>query len=65
MSKRVIGYALIILGVCILVVSFAADILGIGSVSGFGWKQAMGAIVGNLCALGGVWLISYNPDKKK
>ena len=65
MSKRTIGYALIILGVVILVVSFAADILGIGSVSGFGWKQALGAIVGNLIALAGIWLAVYKSEQGK
>jgi hypothetical protein len=65
MSNKTIGYALIILGVVVLVISLAADTLGIGNVPGFGWKQILGAVVGAVVALGGVWLALRNPDLKK
>ncbi len=56
MSKRTIGYVLILLGVIILVLSLAADAIGIGGSPGIGWKQLTGAAVGLLVALGGLYL---------
>jgi hypothetical protein len=55
MSKRTIAIVLIILGVGLVKVSLAADLLGIGVVPGFGWKQMLGTGVGVLVALGGAW----------
>ena len=63
MSKKTIGFLLIILGVIVLVVSLAADVIGIGGVPGFGWKQILGAVVGVLVALGGVWLALNKPTQ--
>ena len=65
MSKRTIGFVLVFLGVVMLVVSLAADTLGIGNVPGFGWKQILGAVVGAVVALGGVWLVWSKRDLKK
>jgi uncharacterized membrane protein YeaQ/YmgE (transglycosylase-associated protein family) len=65
MSNKTIGYALIILGVVVLVVSLAADTLGIGNVPGFGWKQILGAVVGAVVVLGGVWMAMRKPSQKK
>jgi len=65
MSKKTIGAVLIILGVVVLVVSLAADTLGIGNVAGIGWKQILGAVVGAVVALGGVWLAMRKPNQKK
>jgi hypothetical protein len=64
MSNKTIGYALIILGVVVLVISLAADALGIGNVTGIGWKQILGAVVGAVIALGGVWLALRKPSQK-
>ena len=55
MSKRTLGIALIILGLLLAIVSLAADALGIGNGAGIGWKQILGAVIGVLVALGGVW----------
>jgi hypothetical protein len=55
MSKRTIAILLIILGAVLAIVSLAADMLGIGNVPGFGWKQMLGTGVGVLVALGGAW----------
>ena len=64
MSKKTIGVLLIILGVVVLVVSLAADGLGIGGMPGFGWKQILGTVVGVIVALGGVWLALNKPNQK-
>ena len=56
MSKRTIGYILIVLGVIVLAVCLSADLIGIGNQAGIGWKQLLGAAVGLLVAAGGVWL---------
>ena len=54
MSKKTIGYIVIVLGIAVLVVSLSADALGIGSAPGIGWRQLTGAAVGLLVALGGL-----------
>ena len=55
MSKKHLGTLLIILGVLLAIVSLLADMLGIGNGTGLGWKQILGAVVGGLIAVGGVW----------
>jgi hypothetical protein len=64
MSKRTIGYVLIALGVVVLVVSLAADVIGIGGSLVFGWKQQLGTAVGVIVALVGVWLARIKPNQK-
>jgi hypothetical protein len=64
MSKRTIGYVLIALGVVVLVVSLAADVIGIGGSLVFGWKQQLGTAVGVIAALVGVWLARIKPNQK-
>ena len=65
MSKRTIGIVLIGLGVVLLIVSLAADVIGIGEGTAIGWKQTLGAIVGVIVAVGGVWLVVSKPSQKK
>ena len=65
MWKRILRFVLIVLGVVLLVVSLAADIIGIGNGTGFGWKQILGAIVGVLVAVGGGWLAPNKPGQMK
>ena len=38
--------AILALGVVILLLSILADSIGLGRDEGFGWKQAMGVVVG-------------------
>ncbi len=45
-GNKTIGIVLLILGAVILVLSLVADIIGIGSSPGFGYKQIVGTIVG-------------------
>ena len=55
MSKRTIGLLLNVLGVGVLILSLAADALGIGIATGIGWKQWLGAVVGVVIAASGFW----------
>ena len=64
MTRRNIGIVLFVLGLVLLVLSLAADGLGIGSVPGIGWKQISGAIVGALGAAAGAWLVLKKAGRK-
>ena len=55
MSKRAIGLMLIALGAVGMVVSLAADALGIGNRTGIGWKQLLGTAAGMLVMVYGIW----------
>jgi len=57
MDRKRMGYLLAGIGVALLVVSALADPIGIGEGGGFGWKQAVGVIVGAVLAAGGLWLL--------
>jgi len=59
MTKRNLGILFIVLGFLLAIVSLAADVLGIG------WKQILGAVVGVLVALGGVWWGWTKTETKK
>jgi uncharacterized membrane protein len=61
MSKRTIGFVLIVLGVIILAVSLAADTLGLGAQMEFGWKQMLGTAIGIIFVLVGVWQALRKP----
>ena len=63
MSKRTIGYVLIVLGVILALVSLFADAIGIGTYPGMNWAQILGALVGIFLAIVGVWLGLSNPKK--
>ncbi len=63
MSKRTIGMGLIVLGVLLLIGSLGADVLGLGGAPGIGWKQLVGAGVGLIVAIAGVW--SLRGDQAK
>ena len=65
MSKKMFGVMFIILGVIVLVVSLAADALGIGTRTGIGWKQILAAVISALVALLGVFLAFRNLEQKK
>ena len=65
MNNRSISLILIALGVVVLVVSLGADVIGIGARAGFGLKQLLGAGLGSLAILVGIWLISRKSTPKK
>lgn len=58
-NKKTIGIALIVIGVIVLIVSLAADVIGIGGAPGFGFKQIIGALAGLIIAI-----IGYYYSKK-
>jgi len=49
----------------LLIVSLAADVIGIGNEAGIGWKQMLGAVVGVSVAVSGGWLALRKPNQKK
>jgi hypothetical protein len=55
MSKRTQGIVGIVVGVVVVIVSLAADALGIGGAAGIGWKQALGTLVGVIVVGVGAW----------
>ena len=57
MSKKTIGWILIVAGALLTFASLGADIFGIGTNAGFGPYQTAGLVVGLLLAAGGVWLV--------
>jgi hypothetical protein len=58
-DKKTIGIALLAVGVIVLIVSLAADAVGVGSAAGaFGYKQIIGAVVGVIVAVIGFILYS-------
>ena len=56
MSKRLIGFALIVIGAAVSILSLAADPLGLGGAPGIGWKQIIGAVIGIFIVIFGLWL---------
>ena len=66
MSKRTIGFALIVLGIVVSVLSLTADAIGFGAApTAVGWKQIIGAVVGILIAISGVWLSRSQANSRK
>lgn len=54
MSTKSIGYALIVLGAIVLVVSLLADVIGVGQHPWeIGWVQYLGAAIGLIIAVVG------------
>lgn len=56
-KKRTIGLVLLIVGIAVLVVSGAADAIGLGNSPGFGYKQIVGAAAGAIAAIAGAIVI--------
>lgn len=57
-NQKTIGIALLAIGVVLLIVSLAADGIGIGGVAGFGYKQIAGSVTGIIVAIVGFVLYS-------
>jgi hypothetical protein len=55
-SKKTAGIVLLVVGIVVLLLSLAADPIGIGSYPGFGYYQIVGAIVGAIVAIVGLIL---------
>lgn len=54
MNQKTLGVVLLVVGVLLVLVSAAADTLGIGGAPGFGWKQITGVVAGVVTAALGV-----------
>ncbi len=52
-NKKMIGIALLVVGIVALVVGFFADSFGLGAVPGFGYKQIIALVVGVVFAIAG------------
>ncbi|MBN1451487.1 MAG: hypothetical protein JW963_10770 [Anaerolineales bacterium] len=58
-NKKTVGIALLAVGVIVLIVSLAADLIGFGGAAdAFGYKQIIGAVVGVIVAVVGFVLYS-------
>ena len=57
-NRKTIGIVLLAAGVILLISSLAADMIGLGSVAGFGYKQIAGTIAGVIIAVVGFVLYS-------
>jgi hypothetical protein len=51
MDKKKWGIVLLIVGVALLILSLGADMFGLGTVAGFGYKQIAGSIAGIIIAV--------------
>lgn len=57
-NKKTIGIALLVVGAVLLIGSVAADVLRVGCVAGFGYKQIIGTVAGVIVAIVGFVLYS-------
>jgi len=53
MNNKTIGITLLVVGIVALIVGLFADSLGLGAVSGFGYKQIIALVVGVVFAIAG------------
>ncbi len=57
MSRTRVGGLLVAVGIVVLVLSVAADWIGLGDSDGFGWKQTVGVIVGAVAIAAGAVVV--------
>ena len=60
-TRKVIGTIVLVVGIVLLIISAAADILGIGKNPTFGYAQIAGVIVGAVAAIAGFALLLRKP----
>ena len=56
MKNRAFAWILIAVGVVLVLLSGFANPLGLGEYPGFGWKKALGVIIGALVIVAGIFL---------
>jgi len=57
-GNKAVGIISLVVGVVILALSLAADIIGLGGAPGFGYKQILGTLVGAIVTIAGLVLTS-------
>ena len=57
-NNKTIGVVLLVAGVVLLIISLAADAIGLGEAGAFGYKQIIGAVAGVIVAVVGFVLYS-------
>lgn len=62
MSRRVVGLAIAGVGVVLLFISAAADVIGLGSADYFGNRQIIGTVVGAVAIAAGL-LVAFLPSR--
>jgi hypothetical protein len=55
--EKASGIFLLVLGVVLLILSLAADLIGIGAASGFGYKQIIGVVLGVAAGIRGFLIL--------
>ncbi len=55
-NKKTTGIVLLVVGIIVLLISLLADVLGVGTWSGFGYYQIGGAVAGAIVAVVGLVL---------
>jgi hypothetical protein len=55
-NKKLISNVLLVAGIILLALSLLADVIGIGSVPGFGYNQMVGTVVGAIGAIVGYFM---------
>jgi len=65
MTAKKISVVWMASGVVIILLSLGADLIGIGSDTGIGWKQLLGAGVGLAVFLFGLWFRRVKLEEKK
>lgn len=64
MNNKLVGNILIAGGLLLLVVSAAADMIGLGEGTVFGWKQVAGCVLGVLDIVAGALLNTRQPPSE-
>ncbi len=59
-NKKVTGIVLLVVGIVLVILSLAADKIGIGRAPGFGYWQSLGSVVGAFVAAAGFHMTSGN-----
>ncbi len=65
MFRKTLGVVAIIAGVIGMIISLAADMIGVGQYPGINQSQLPGAAVGLLITIAGVLLVMYKREEKK
>ncbi len=55
--EKASGTFLLVLGAALLIVSLLADAIGIGANPGFGYRQIIGAVLGVIAVIRGIFVL--------